>query len=538
MDIQSIIEKEGDDSLQGQVGAVGDDELLLGAAAVDAEERKSVWYLIGLTLIFGGVQFGCESGALRRIASPADLTIISAGALQIAFTTPIFEELGVNPDSIAFVWLAGPISGLLVQPVVGSLSDRCTLAFGRRRPFIVVGCLLVVVGLIMLSNAELLGATLGPYMGLSTQQSTTFSIVIAVIGFWILDFANNACQGPARALIMDKAPAQQPTANAVLAVCLSLGNLSSYFLGSQGNVLLRWMPGWLSAYRLLFTLSAAILLVTMCVTCFVAKERRHQLTIEQLAVNRPILDLPKALWSAIRTMPRAMARVCMVQFMTWAAYFTFLIYMPDWMTHNVFEGLPASDPTATPEQIGRFNDGVRAGSLGLALQSVVTLLVSMLVPLGIRFVGVRAVYAAGLVALALMLGSTFFVRGNTPAMHSMAIALVAFSGVAWAVIITIPFTLVAESTNKADSGVSMGVMNVFIVVPQMIISLGANPIVKATHDSSIVMLVGAGLALVAAALAVFVLITPPRRSGVDRLRLNEGDDAAPKPFAFGGGGGH
>ena len=137
-------------------------------------------------------------------------------------------------------------------------------------------------------------------------------------------------------------------------------------------------------------------------------------------------------------------------------------------------------------------------------------------------------------ALALMLGSTFFVRGNTATMHSLAIALVAFSGVAWAVIITIPFTLVAETTNKADSGVSMGVMNVFIVVPQMIISLGANPIVKATHDSSIVMLVGAGLALVAAALAVFVLITPPRRSGVDRLRLNEGDDAAPKPFAFGG----
>jgi solute carrier family 45, member 1/2/4 len=455
--------------------------------------------------------------------------------LQIAFTTPIFEELGVDADNIAFVWLAGPISGLLVQPVVGSLSDRCTLSFGRRRPFIVTGCVLVVVGLLLLSNAELLGTSLGPYLGLSSLQSTNFSIIIAVIGFWILDFANNACQGPARALIMDKAPAQQPSANAVLAVCLSLGNLSSYFLGSQGNVLLRWMPGWLSAYRLLFTLSAAILMLTMAVTCVVAKERRHQLTIEQLAVNRPILDLPRALWSAIRTMPKGMQRVCLVQFMTWAAYFTFLIYMPDWMTRNVFEGLPAKEAT-TAAEIGRFHDGVRAGSLGLALQSVVTLLVSMLVPLGIRFVGVKPVYAGGLFCLSLMLGCTYFIRGNTSTMHAIAIALVAFSGVSWAVIITLPFTLVAETTNKSNSGVSMGVMNVFIVIPQMIISLGANPIVKATQDSSVVMLIGSGIAFVGALLVIFVLITPARSTGVDRLRLEGEDDATPKPFSFGGGG--
>jgi solute carrier family 45 protein 1/2/4 len=465
-------------------------------------------------------------------------TLSSKGALQIAFTTPIFEELGVNPDKIAFVWLAGPISGFLVQPVVGSLSDRCTLAFGRRRPFIVSGCVLVVIGLLLLSNAELIGVSLGPYLGLSNAASTSFSITIAVIGFWILDFANNACQGPARALIMDKAPAQQPTANAVLAVCLSLGNLSSYFLGSQGNVLLRWMPGWLSAYRLLFTLSAAILMLTMAVTCFVAKEKRHQLTIEQLAVNRPILDLPKALWSAIRTMPKGMQRVCLVQFMTWAAYFTFLIYMPDWMTHNVFEGRAASDDKATAEQIGRFNDGVRAGSLGLALQSVVTLIASAFVPLGIRCVGVRPVYAGGLFCLSLMLGCTYFVRGNTSTMHILAISLVAFSGVAWAVIITLPFTLVAETTNKANSGVSMGVMNVFIVIPQMVISLGANPIVAATNDSSVVMMIGSGLAFVGALLVIFVLITPAQRGAVDRLRLagDGGDEDTPKPFAFGGGG--
>ena len=126
---------------------------------------------------------------------------------------------------------------------------------------------------------------------------------MAVIGFWVLDVANNTVQGPCRALLNDLAPDQMPLANACLAACLSLGNVSGYVCGWQGKALLSALPFFGTTTRLLFTFSCVFLAITCVVTFVVAREKQHRLTAEQLVVNRPFRDLPKALWESIKRMP-------------------------------------------------------------------------------------------------------------------------------------------------------------------------------------------------------------------------------------------
>lgn len=208
------------------------------------------------------------------------------------------------------------------------------------------------------------------------------------------------------------------------------------------------MPFGGTAVRILFTISCIFLLSTCAVTAVCAQEEQHQLTREQRKVERPIRDLPAALWQAIVTMPKPMQRVCIVQFFTWLAYFTFFIYMPDWMCKNVYGGRSKSDAKATPEEKELFQQGVQAGSFGLMLQAVVTLIVSVPLPRLMRLVGVKPVYATGLVALGVDIGATYFVRGY--AARHLAVALVALNGIAWAVVITLPFILVAEASGKSS----------------------------------------------------------------------------------------
>lgn len=124
-------------------------------------------------------------------------------AVQIGYTTPTLRQLGLDRNHVGFVWLAGPLSGLVVQPIIGAWSDHSNFSLGRRRPFVLFGAALTVFGLLLFSNAEQLGqAVLG-----DTPTSHPAGLIIAIIAFWFLDCAINVTQAPMRALLSDLAPA-------------------------------------------------------------------------------------------------------------------------------------------------------------------------------------------------------------------------------------------------------------------------------------------------------------------------------------------
>lgn len=134
---------------------------------------------------------------LFRVASVA-CGIQFGWALQLSLLTPYVQELGIPHAFASLVWLCGPLSGLLVQPLIGHSSDRCTSRFGRRRPFIVAGAALIAVSVLIIGHAADIGWLLG-----DNSESRPRAIVAFVVGFWLLDVANNTTQGPCRALLAD-----------------------------------------------------------------------------------------------------------------------------------------------------------------------------------------------------------------------------------------------------------------------------------------------------------------------------------------------
>jgi len=150
---------------------------------------------------------------LLRVASVAS-GIQFGWALQLSLLTPYVQQLGIPHKWASIIWLCGPVSGLFVQPLVGHLSDRCSSRFGRRRPFILVGAASIVVAVVVIGYAADIGYLIGDDI---TQNYRPFAIVVFVIGFWILDVANNVTQGPCRALLADL-------------TCKSSSSLISFFI--------------------------------------------------------------------------------------------------------------------------------------------------------------------------------------------------------------------------------------------------------------------------------------------------------------------
>ena len=135
---------------------------------------------------------------LFRVASVA-CGIQFGWALQLSLLTPYVQELGIPHAWASFIWLCGPLSGCFVQPLVGHMSDRCTSRFGRRRPFIVAGAFSIAVSVLIIGYSADIGWLLGDRDGKIKPRA----IGAFVLGFWVLDVANNMTQGPCRALLAD-----------------------------------------------------------------------------------------------------------------------------------------------------------------------------------------------------------------------------------------------------------------------------------------------------------------------------------------------
>jgi len=458
---------------------------LLGS---EERPRLSILQIMALTISFLGVQFGW--------------------AIQAAFTTPIFLELGLSSFYVSFVWLAGPISGLLVQPIVGVISDRSTSKWGRRRPFIFFGTVFIVVGMLFISNASDVGKKLG-----DTPNHNPIAITIAIIGFWILDLANNTVQGPCRALLVDVAPADQQTmGGSFFSGMLGLGNLAGYLTGSQD--LISVFPFFKTNVRALFSIGMITLLICITITLIFTNEKPlKKEDIEMQEHRNPFVEI---FWGIIN-MPKGMRRICLVQFFTWLAWFTYLLYMTSWVGISIFGGNPNSQDS---NLVNLFDEGVRKASLGLAANAVITVIASLILPNLAKILGIKPLYFVGQLILAFCLLLTLWVKSQEG-----ALILIAACGIPWAVVMIFPFTIVSLSVDERDAGKYMGVLNIFVVLPQICISIGIGWVIILFKGNLASALSFGGICSIFAAAFVWTLIIKKQESPYKRLSVSEDDNS-------------
>ncbi|KAF9673887.1 hypothetical protein SADUNF_Sadunf10G0070600 [Salix dunnii] len=468
---------------------------------------------------------------------------------QISFTN---LTLGIGHAFSSFIWLCGPITGLVVQPCVGIWSDKCSSKFGRRRPFILAGSLMISLAVIIIGFS----ADIGYLLGDTEEHCSKFkgtrirAAFVFVIGFWMLDLANNTVQGPARALLADlSGPDQHNISNAVFCSWMAVGNILGFSAGASGSWN-RWFPFLMNRAcceacgNLKAAFLVAVVFLTFCtlVTLYFADEvplnaiqPRHlsdsapllndtlqnSLELSKSEFHAPGLDNnsinndselslnskhansvrgqnenfndgPGAvlvnLLTSLRHLPPGMHSVLLVMALTWLSWFPFFLFDTDWMGREVYHG----DPKGTSNEVMLYDQGVREGAFGLLLNSVVLGISSFLIEPMCQKLGSRLVWAmsnfivfvcmAGTAVISLISvgeyseGIQHVIGGNAP-IRIASLIVFALLGFPLAITYSVPFSVTAELT--ADSGggqgLAIGVLNLAIVIPQMIISIGAGP---------------------------------------------------------------
>jgi maltose/moltooligosaccharide transporter len=422
--------------------------------------RLSFWQIWNMSFGFLGIQFGW--------------------GLQLANMSAIYTYLGADADRIPILWLAGPMTGLIVQPIIGSMSDRTWNRLGRRRPYFLIGAILSSIALFFMPDST--------------------ALWVAASLLWVLDASINISMEPFRAFVADKLNLDQRTVGFVMqsffiGIGATLANGLPYIfrqLGVSGRT-----PGGIPlTVQYSFKIGAVAFLLCVLWTVLTSKEYPPE-NLEEFrrrkAETRGIGKGLKEIFAAIGEMPQTMKQLAVVQIFTWLGLFCMWMFFGLMTSRQVFG---ASDPTSA-----RFAEGGEWGGICFAVYSIVCFVVAFALPKIAAATSRKTVHALALMCGGVGLLSTYFI-------HDQYLLLVTMVGVgiAWASILAMPYAILSGALPPARMGVYMGIFNFFIVIPEIVASLTFQPLVRYVFGNNplyVVMLGGASL-LVAAALVARV----------------------------------
>jgi maltose/moltooligosaccharide transporter len=391
--------------------------------------RLSFWQIWNMSFGFLGIQFGW--------------------GLQMANMSAIYEYLGARPDEIPMLWLAAPLTGLLVQPVIGTMSDRTWGRLGRRRPYFLTGAILSSLALILMPNSSALWMAAGL--------------------LWILDASINVSMEPFRAFVADLLPEEQRTRGfAMQSLFIGLGAVVAsalpYVLTNAFGVTGEAGAGGHAiplTVKLSFYAGSAAFIGAVLWTIVTTKEYPP----EDMAAFRAMKEKGvgvagtlREILDAIREMPRAMKLLAPVQLCTWFGLFCMWLYFPVAVARNVFGAPDETSPL--------YREGVEWAGICFAMYSAVTFLFAFALPGLARVLGRKGTHSLCLVCGALGLLSVAGIREPWLLLLSMT-----GIGIAWASILSMPYALLSGALPPRRTGVYMGIFNFFIVIPEIVASL-------------------------------------------------------------------
>lgn len=297
--------------------------------------------------------------------------------IEMTYCTPYLLALGLTKSRTSLVWIAGPLSGLIMQPIVGIIADRSKSKYGRRRPIMVVGSFVVGVFLLVLGWAKELTA----YFVEEGDFRKTCTVVVAVLAIYAIDFAINAVQASCRSLIVDTLPiAKQQSGSAWASRMVSMGHLTGYVIGTMDLVTIFGTTFGDTQFKQLTVVAAFALVFTCGVTSWAVTER--------VLISGRDQDAPlgigmifRKVYRTLASLPPRIQAICNVQLWSWIGWFPFLFYSTTFVGEIYFRYDAPKDFKGSSDALG---DIGRIGSLSLVLFSIVTTIGAILLPLLIK----------------------------------------------------------------------------------------------------------------------------------------------------------
>ncbi len=380
-----------------------------------------------------------------------------AWQMRLALSGPVTEGLGADPLIYGLISLAGPFSGMVVQPIIGALSDKTTSRFGRRRPYLLGGAILASLALWIFPNSGTIvnffsnsfGVVLAPVAGL----------ILAGIMIWIIDACVNIAQGPYRALIPDVVPKEQHAiANSFLSFAIGLGSVVA---AATPPVLSKFF-GINMPIPAQFLMAAIAFTGAMSVTCITIKEK--QFIPEKKEENEVKKSFINSLKEFLTTSPE-IVKICTVQFFTWIGTMCLLLYFTLFVVHNLY-GIPDIIKEGINPNIyeaARLS-GTNFALICMALFNLVCFIIS--IPIGILSTqfGKKRVHAIALISMAI----SYIILGFAHTKLMVAIGM-GLAGIGWASILSLPFAMLSQYIKPGTEGSVMGIFNIFIAGPQVVV---------------------------------------------------------------------
>ncbi len=387
--------------------------------------RLSFWQIWNMSFGFLGIQFGW--------------------GLQLANMSPIYKYLHAEESSLPYLWLAGPITGLIIQPIIGSMSDRTWNRLGRRRPYFLAGAILASLALFFMPDSS--------------------AVWMAAGLLWILDASINITMEPFRAFVADKLPEEQRTLGFVMqsffiGIGQTLANALPYLFTMLGvvGVMASGIP---FSVDYSFKIGAVVFLVAVLWTVMTTKEyppEDMEAFQRMRREKKGILGGFAEIFSSVSEMPSTMKQLAVVQFFTWFALPCMWQFFGIAVARHVFNAPNETSPL--------FAQGTEWGGLCFAVYNVVCFLVAFMLPTFANETSRKVVHLVALVCGGIGLISVFFITNKFALFASMAGV-----GIAWASILSMPYVMLSTAVPPARMGVYMGVFNLFIVIPQIVMSL-------------------------------------------------------------------
>jgi maltose/moltooligosaccharide transporter len=428
------------------------------------KHRLTFKQIINMSFGFFGIQFGF--------------------ALQNANVSRIFQTLGADIDKIGFLWVAAPLTGLLVQPIIGYMSDRTwDRKWGRRRPFFFIGAVLASIALFLMPQSTMLW--------------------MAAVLLWILDASINISMEPFRAFVGDKLTSSQRTTGfATQTFFIGLGaviaSLLPYIFTNVFHISNTAPQGQIGdSVKYSFYIGAVVFFLSVLWTVITSDELPPENIEEwkqEKAQSKGLVIAIKEITKGIFSMPKTMAQLAVVQFFTWVGFYCMWLYSTAAIAQNAYGTIDTTSKA--------FQDAGDWVGVMFTVYSGISAVAAFLLPLLAKKIGRKYTHMICLIIGGIGLVSMIYIKSP----QILLVPMIAI-GLAWASTLTMPYSILAGALPPAKMGFYMGVFNFFIVIPQLVASFVMGFVIKDIfHEQAIYALVIGGVCMAIGGIMNFIVV--------------------------------